>query len=221
MARGSLYPSLHKLEQDGLIVGEWEEKESGRKRRYYHITKLGRAVLASGGRGADLCIMINNRILDKSMDRLDSYLNQICWSIGGPKAAESTCGKNCAHLLDAVEQHKVAELPDEEAVTKAMEEFGRLRTSGQAGGDSRPPAARGGDRQGLAMEGENNASRVDVVVVGIPDLGLVIALGSCYSSLSTCTSSSRNSRGSCTTASSMGSSSGNWAAHGCSRFSTD
>src|SRR5207245_7644191 len=42
---GSLYPSLHKMEADGLIVGEWEEKETGRKRRYYRITKKGREVL--------------------------------------------------------------------------------------------------------------------------------------------------------------------------------
>src|SRR3954464_13145750 len=42
---GSLYPSLHKLEANELIVGEWEEKETGRKRRYYHITDLGRATL--------------------------------------------------------------------------------------------------------------------------------------------------------------------------------
>src|SRR5436190_12544813 len=43
---GSLYPSLHKLEQLGLIKGEWEDKEGGRKRRYYHITKTGRTALA-------------------------------------------------------------------------------------------------------------------------------------------------------------------------------
>src|SRR5262245_5417747 len=42
---GSLYPNLHKLQEDGLITGEWEEKETGRKRRYYHITKAGRAAL--------------------------------------------------------------------------------------------------------------------------------------------------------------------------------
>jgi PadR family transcriptional regulator PadR len=42
---GSLYPSLHKLQADGFIAGEWEEKETGRKRRYYHITKAGRAAL--------------------------------------------------------------------------------------------------------------------------------------------------------------------------------
>ena len=42
---GSLYPNLHKLQADGLIEGEWEEKETGRKRRYYKITKVGRAAL--------------------------------------------------------------------------------------------------------------------------------------------------------------------------------
>ena len=42
---GSLYPNLHKMEQGGLIVGEWEEKETGRKRRYYKITKEGRTAL--------------------------------------------------------------------------------------------------------------------------------------------------------------------------------
>jgi PadR family transcriptional regulator PadR len=30
---------------DGLILGEWEEKETGRKRRYYHITEKGHQVL--------------------------------------------------------------------------------------------------------------------------------------------------------------------------------
>jgi PadR family transcriptional regulator, regulatory protein PadR len=63
---GSLYPSLHRLEQGGLIVGEWEEKEKGRKRRYYHITKLGRASLEEKMQSwAELCIAVN-RILDKS-----------------------------------------------------------------------------------------------------------------------------------------------------------
>ncbi len=42
---GSLYPNLHKMQADGLIEGEWEERETGRKRRYYHITKKGRTSL--------------------------------------------------------------------------------------------------------------------------------------------------------------------------------
>jgi len=42
---GSLYPNLHKLQAEGLIVGQWEEKDTGRKRRYYHITQKGRKAL--------------------------------------------------------------------------------------------------------------------------------------------------------------------------------
>jgi PadR family transcriptional regulator PadR len=42
---GSLYPSLHKLQAEGCLKGEWEQSEEGRKRRYYHLTPKGRAVL--------------------------------------------------------------------------------------------------------------------------------------------------------------------------------
>src|SRR5262245_251696 len=57
---GSLYPSLHKLESEGLIVGEWEEKETGRKRRYYDITKKGRTALADKLQSwSELCRAVN------------------------------------------------------------------------------------------------------------------------------------------------------------------
>jgi transcriptional regulator len=63
---GSLYPSLHKLEQAGFIVGEWEEKETGRKRRYYHITRQGREALQEKTQSwSELCTAVN-RILEKS-----------------------------------------------------------------------------------------------------------------------------------------------------------
>ncbi len=42
---GTLYPALHKLEADGLVESS-ESVENGRPRRYYRITKPGRAVLA-------------------------------------------------------------------------------------------------------------------------------------------------------------------------------
>lgn len=42
---GTLYPALHKLQNDGL-VDSCEETENGRPRRYYRITKSGRAALA-------------------------------------------------------------------------------------------------------------------------------------------------------------------------------
>ena len=63
---GSLYPNLHKLEQGGLIVGEWDEKETGRKRRYYRITKEGRAALREKVESwNELCRGVN-RILEQS-----------------------------------------------------------------------------------------------------------------------------------------------------------
>jgi PadR family transcriptional regulator PadR len=47
LGRGTLYPLLYNLEAKGLIVAEWEENESARKRRYYSITSDGRAELAA------------------------------------------------------------------------------------------------------------------------------------------------------------------------------
>ena len=63
---GSLYPNLHKMQADGLIVGRWEEKETGRKRRYYHLTKQGRAALKDKVQSwAELARAVN-AILEKS-----------------------------------------------------------------------------------------------------------------------------------------------------------
>lgn len=63
---GSLYPNLHKMQADGLITGEWEEKETGRKRRYYHITKKGRAALSEKRQSwSELCRAVN-QILEKT-----------------------------------------------------------------------------------------------------------------------------------------------------------
>src|SRR3989442_10439532 len=63
---GSLYPNLHKLAADGLILGEWEERETGRKRRDYHITKKGKAALAEKIQSwGELC-RAGNLILEKT-----------------------------------------------------------------------------------------------------------------------------------------------------------
>lgn len=43
---GMLYPVLHRLERLGHIEARWEVAENGRKRKYYGITKQGRAQLA-------------------------------------------------------------------------------------------------------------------------------------------------------------------------------
>src|SRR6185436_11066570 len=42
----SLYPTLYRLEERGLIEGRWVEKAGQRRRRYYRLTAPGRKVLA-------------------------------------------------------------------------------------------------------------------------------------------------------------------------------
>ena len=42
----SLYPTLYRLEDRGLIEGRWVERAGQRRRRYYRLTASGRKVLA-------------------------------------------------------------------------------------------------------------------------------------------------------------------------------
>jgi PadR family transcriptional regulator, regulatory protein PadR len=43
--QGSLYPALHRLEQQGLIRAEWRKNETGRDAKFYSLTRAGRAQL--------------------------------------------------------------------------------------------------------------------------------------------------------------------------------
>jgi transcriptional regulator len=43
----SLYPTLYRMEEKGLIEGRWVEKAGQRRRRYYKLTTAGRKTLAS------------------------------------------------------------------------------------------------------------------------------------------------------------------------------
>jgi transcriptional regulator len=42
---GSLYPALHKLEQEGWIKAEWAPSENNRRAKYYSLTRVGRKEL--------------------------------------------------------------------------------------------------------------------------------------------------------------------------------
>jgi PadR family transcriptional regulator len=42
---GSLYPALHKLEQEGWIAAEWGPSENNRRAKFYSLTRLGRRQL--------------------------------------------------------------------------------------------------------------------------------------------------------------------------------
>jgi transcriptional regulator len=43
--QGSLYPALHRLEQQGWIAAEWRPSENNRRAKYYSLTRAGRKQL--------------------------------------------------------------------------------------------------------------------------------------------------------------------------------
>ena len=42
---GSLYPALHKLEQEGWVTAEWRATENNRRAKFYALTRAGRKQL--------------------------------------------------------------------------------------------------------------------------------------------------------------------------------
>lgn len=47
VSEGSLYPALHKLEQEGWITAEWKQTENNRRAKFYSLTRLGRKQMHS------------------------------------------------------------------------------------------------------------------------------------------------------------------------------
>ena len=44
---GSLFPALHRLEEQGWLVAEWGESENNRRAKFYRLTAAGRRQLAA------------------------------------------------------------------------------------------------------------------------------------------------------------------------------
>jgi transcriptional regulator len=42
---GSLFPALHRMEQEGWLTSTWGESENNRRAKYYRLTKAGRRQL--------------------------------------------------------------------------------------------------------------------------------------------------------------------------------
>ena len=58
---GSLYPALHKLEQEGWIGAEWKPSENRRRAKFYSLTRLGRKQLEKEAANWDrLSVAISN-----------------------------------------------------------------------------------------------------------------------------------------------------------------
>lgn len=44
---GSLFPALHRMEEQGWLASSWGESENNRRAKYYRLTKAGRRRLES------------------------------------------------------------------------------------------------------------------------------------------------------------------------------
>lgn len=67
---GSLFPSLRRLERDGLIQGEWRVTENNRRAKYYRLTADGRATLKRETRDWEVQTTAIARILRASTSEL-------------------------------------------------------------------------------------------------------------------------------------------------------
>ena len=61
---GSLFPALHRLEQNGFIAGEWSETPEGRRAKYYRITPAGQRQLAAEKKNWARIVLAVGQILE-------------------------------------------------------------------------------------------------------------------------------------------------------------
>ena len=61
--QGSLYPALHRLEQQGLIAAEWGNSENNRQAKFYELTRNGRKQLAEETRNWERLAAAVGRVL--------------------------------------------------------------------------------------------------------------------------------------------------------------
>lgn len=60
---GSLFPALHRLAAKGWIEGQWDETETGRRAKFYSITRAGRAQLLKEQRNWERVLTAMNQVL--------------------------------------------------------------------------------------------------------------------------------------------------------------
>ncbi len=61
---GSLFPALHRLEQDGFIEGAWTLSAEARRVKTYHLTAAGRRQLAAEKRQWERIVLAMGQVLE-------------------------------------------------------------------------------------------------------------------------------------------------------------
>jgi transcriptional regulator len=65
---GSLYPALHRLENQGLIASFWGTSENNRKAKYYRMTQAGRKYLVNERSRWESLVRAVTRVLGPAME---------------------------------------------------------------------------------------------------------------------------------------------------------
>jgi PadR family transcriptional regulator PadR len=60
---GTLYPTLKRLEEDGLVESSWQSSNEGPRRKYYTITKTGKKSMAELQKEWGLFQRVMNRMV--------------------------------------------------------------------------------------------------------------------------------------------------------------
>jgi PadR family transcriptional regulator, regulatory protein PadR len=63
---GSLFPALHRLEQEGLIEGSWGETDEGRRARFYRLTAAGARRLETEKKNWNRIVFAISQVLENS-----------------------------------------------------------------------------------------------------------------------------------------------------------
>lgn len=63
---GSLFPALHRLEQEDWIRGEWGESENNRRAKYYRLTPAGKRRLSEEKKNWSQVVVAITKVLEAS-----------------------------------------------------------------------------------------------------------------------------------------------------------
>ncbi|HYK35464.1 PadR family transcriptional regulator [Alloacidobacterium sp.] len=63
---GSLFPSLHRMEEKGWVEAEWLASENNRRAKYYRLTSSGKAQLKAGEREWGQVVKIMTAAMDSA-----------------------------------------------------------------------------------------------------------------------------------------------------------
>ena len=135
VSEGSLYPALHKLEQEGWIKAEWKQTENNRRAKFYSLTRLGQKA-ARIGDGELAAAVVRHLARRPALGGVESAMRIEHWWFTAPlrlksifrrRRVESELDEELQfHLEHKIEEGIAEGLSPEEARCRALRAMGGL-----------------------------------------------------------------------------------------------